>query len=61
MNILEEMIRKVPDMKLIVNGDDLGYTRGVTEGILEGYHRGILRSTTALMSSEYIKERNLKK
>ena len=22
MNILEEMIRKVPDMKLIVNGDD---------------------------------------
>jgi Uncharacterized protein conserved in bacteria len=43
-------------MKLIVNGDDLGYTRGVTEGILEGYHRGILRSTTALMNSEYINE-----
>jgi predicted glycoside hydrolase/deacetylase ChbG (UPF0249 family) len=43
-------------MKLIVNGDDLGYTRGVTEGILEGYHKGILRSTTALMSSSYIEE-----
>lgn len=43
-------------MKLIVNGDDLGYTRGVTEGIIEGYHRGILRSTTALMSSDYIEE-----
>ena len=43
-------------MKLIVNGDDLGYTKGVTEGILEGYHRGILRSTSALMSSAYIQE-----
>jgi predicted glycoside hydrolase/deacetylase ChbG (UPF0249 family) len=43
-------------MKLIVNGDDLGYTKGVTEGILEAYHKGILRSTTALMNSQYIKE-----
>jgi predicted glycoside hydrolase/deacetylase ChbG (UPF0249 family) len=43
-------------MQIIVNGDDLGYTRGVTEGILEGYHKGILRSTTALMSAQYIEE-----
>lgn len=43
-------------MKVIVNGDDLGYTMGVTEGIIEGCRRGILRSATALMNSAYIRE-----
>ena len=41
-------------MRVIVNGDDLGYTMGVTRGILAGYNEGILRSTTALMNAQYI-------
>lgn len=43
-------------MRVIVNGDDLGYTMGVTRGILAGYKEGILRSTTALMNAKYIEE-----
>ncbi len=39
-------------MKLIVNGDDFAYTKGVTLGILEAFQKGILRSTTALVNSE---------
>lgn len=35
-------------MKIIVNADDFGYTRGVTEGILEGHRRGIVSSTTMM-------------
>ena len=30
-------------MKVIINADDFGYTKAVTEGIIEGYHRGIIR------------------
>ena len=44
------------NMKLIINGDDLGYTLGNTYGIIEAYKHGILRSTTALMNSKYINE-----
>lgn len=40
-------------MKLVVNGDDLGYTMGNTNGIFQAYREGILRSTTALTNSEY--------
>lgn len=43
-------------MKLIINGDDLGYTMGNTLGIIEAYKKGILRSTTALTNSRYINE-----
>ena len=43
-------------MKLIVNGDDLGYTLANTYGIIEAYRKGILRSTTALTNSRYIEE-----
>ena len=43
-------------MKLIMNGDDLGYTLGNTYGIIEAYKQGILRSTTALTNSKYIRE-----
>ncbi len=43
-------------MKLIINGDDLGYTMSNTLGIIEAYKSGILRSTTALMNSRYIFE-----
>lgn len=43
-------------MKLVINGDDLGYTMGVNQGIIEGYKKGILRSTTALCNSDYLLE-----
>lgn len=41
-------------MRLVVNGDDLGYTKANTLGIVEAYRRGILRSTTALGNSRYL-------
>lgn len=41
-------------MQLVVNGDDLGYTRANTLGIIDAYEHGILRSTTALMNASHI-------
>ena len=41
-------------MKVIINADDFGYTKGVTEGIVEGHKKGIIRSTTALCNMEYV-------
>lgn len=41
-------------MKLVINADDFGYTRAVTEGIIEGYHQGIVRSTTALTNMPWL-------
>ena len=32
-------------MKLLVQGDDFGFTRGVTLGIVDSIDRGILRNT----------------
>lgn len=43
-------------MKLVINGDDLGFTHGITYGIIEGYNKGILRSTTALCNSDHLEE-----
>ena len=43
-------------MRIIVNGDDLGYTMGINEGMVIASERGILRSTTAIMNGAYIKE-----
>ena len=43
-------------MKLVINGDDLGYTMANTMGIVEAYKNGILRSTTALGNSDYLAE-----
>jgi predicted glycoside hydrolase/deacetylase ChbG (UPF0249 family) len=34
--------------RLIINADDFGYTRGVTDGILEAHHAGVVSSTTML-------------
>lgn len=42
-------------MKLIINADDFGYTKGNTEGIIEGYQKGIIRSTTAMCNMPYLK------
>lgn len=41
-------------MKVIINADDFGYTKAVTEGIIKGYHQGIIRSTTALCNMDDI-------
>lgn len=41
-------------MKLIINADDYGYTKGNTEGIIEGYQKGIIRSTTAMCNMPYL-------
>lgn len=41
-------------MKIIINADDFGYTKANTEGIIEGYKKGIIKSTTALMNMSYI-------
>jgi predicted glycoside hydrolase/deacetylase ChbG (UPF0249 family) len=36
---------------LIVNADDLGYTPGVTEGIIRAHHKGIVTSTSVLINA----------
>ena len=38
--------------KLIINADDFGYSRAVTNGILDSYKTGILTSTTMMMNTE---------
>ena len=43
-------------MKLIMNGDDLGYTMANTNGIFQACTDGILRSTTALTNSKYFEK-----
>lgn len=37
--------------RLIVNADDFGLTRGVSEGILDAHRHGIVTSTTVLVTS----------
>jgi predicted glycoside hydrolase/deacetylase ChbG (UPF0249 family) len=36
---------------LIVNADDFGYTRDVSEGIVEAHHQGIVTSTTLMATA----------
>ena len=43
-------------MKVILNGDDLGYTRANTAGIFEAFQNGVLTSTTALSNAPYLHE-----
>ncbi len=38
-------------MKLIVNADDLGYTAGVTRGILRAHERGIVTAATLMVNT----------
>lgn len=35
-------------MRLIINADDFGYSRGVNHGIIDAYKNGIVRSTTIM-------------
>lgn len=43
-------------MKLIVNGDDFGYSPGQNLGIIKAHEIGILTSTTAMANGEYLEE-----
>lgn len=38
-------------MKLIINADDFGYTKGISQGIIDAHLNGIVTSTTVLMNS----------
>lgn len=38
--------------RLIVNGDDFGFTEGVNEGIVEAYRHGILTATTLMANGD---------
>lgn len=39
--------------RLIVNADDFGYTPGVSRGILESHHAGIVTSTSVMVNGEH--------
>lgn len=43
-------------MKLIVNADDFGMTKGVTEGILDGMKNGVITDTSAMVNMPYFDE-----
>lgn len=43
-------------MKVVINGDDYGFTDGITEGIIFCHLNGILSSTTVLINSDNIEE-----
>jgi hopanoid biosynthesis associated protein HpnK len=38
-------------MKVVFHADDFGLTRGVNEGIVEAYERGVLRSTSLMVTA----------
>lgn len=42
--------------KLIVNADDLGYSKGINKGIIEAYEKGIVTSTTLMVNGSAVKE-----
>jgi predicted glycoside hydrolase/deacetylase ChbG (UPF0249 family) len=41
-------------MKLIINGDDFGYSKGVNYGIIEAHKNGVVTSTTIMMNMPYV-------
>ncbi|WP_319370943.1 chitin disaccharide deacetylase [uncultured Ilyobacter sp.] len=41
-------------MKLIINADDFGYSKGVNYGIIEAYKNGLVTSTTIMMNMPYV-------
>lgn len=43
-------------MKLIINGDDFGFSPGQNLGIIRAHEMGILTSTTAMANGPYLKE-----
>ena len=43
-------------MSLVVTADDLGLSRAVTKGVLEAHQRGIVRSTSQLVTFPWSEE-----
>ena len=43
-------------MKIIVNADDMGYMKCVSEGIIEGFKKGIVTSTTIMTHMPFAKK-----
>lgn len=43
-------------MKLIINGDDFGLTRGVSEGIIKTIKKGVLRDTSVMVNMPFFEE-----
>lgn len=43
-------------MKLIVNADDLGYSPGINKGIIYGFQKGIVTSTTLMVNQNHSEE-----
>jgi len=41
-------------MKVLFNADDFGLTKGVTDGIIQAYNQGVVRSTTLMMNGESV-------
>ncbi|WP_258871175.1 ChbG/HpnK family deacetylase [Virgibacillus dokdonensis] len=39
-------------MKILINADDFGLTKGVTEGIIKAHTEGIVQSTTLMMNGK---------
>ena len=39
-------------MRLIVNADEFGYSKGVNEGIIKTFHKGIVTNTTLMINQE---------
>ncbi len=42
-------------MKVLFNADDFGLTKGVTDGIIQSYENGVVRSTTLMMNGSAVR------
>src|SRR5207249_5821209 len=49
---VERHARALRHMTLVVTADDLGLSRGVTRGVLESHRRGIVRSTSLIVTAD---------
>lgn len=43
-------------MKLIINADDFGLSKGINKGIIEAYQAGLISSTTIMINMPYAEE-----
>ncbi|WP_017548335.1 chitin disaccharide deacetylase [Salinicoccus carnicancri] len=41
-------------MKVLINADDFGLTKGVTDGIVKAHQKGIVQSTTMMMNGQAV-------
>lgn len=48
--ILASNLAHMPVKRLIVNADDFGFNREITDGIVESHHNGVVTSTTLMIN-----------